>query len=87
MHLFGELWELLVTLAVGGLSGWLAGYFMKTKYSMVINIVIGLIGGFLGKLIMGILGLGGPTNIIGSIIVAVCGSCLLIWLVRKIAGK
>ena len=67
----------------GGGCGWIAGNIMKTGYSLIMNVLLGLVGGVLGGFIFGLLGFA-ITGIIGSIISGVVGSCLIIFIVRKI---
>ena len=75
--------NMLVTLILGGISGWIAGKIMDSEGGIIRNIIIGLIGGALGSAPIGILGFSAQGTIAG-VIVAEAGSCLLIWLVRKL---
>jgi|GEM_PF-1552230 len=46
----GIIWSLII----GGVTGWLAGQFMKgSGYGVLINILLGLVGGFVGNLVFG----------------------------------
>ena len=76
--------HLLVSLAIGALCGLAANKIMKNDSqgflrNAMLGIVGGLIGGFLGHLI----GIGGGW--ISSILLAIAGSCLVVWIARKIA--
>ncbi len=76
--------NILWTLIVGGVAGWLAGQFMKGGgYGLLINIILGLIGGFVGGLVFGLLGLD-ATNLLGRIICATVGAVLVIVVARAI---
>lgn len=76
----GILWSLIV----GGVAGWLAGQLMKGGgYGLLVNIVLGLLGGFVGNLVFGVLGLD-ATNLIGRILCATVGAVLLIVLARAL---
>jgi len=77
------MWNFIVSLIIGGVSGWLAGKIMKSEGSLIRNIILGLVGGLVGGLLGGLIGIG-SSNIIGSIIISVAGACLLIWLAKKI---
>ena len=77
------MWHFIVTILCGALSGWLAGQIMGSSGSWLRNIIIGLVGGVVGSVLLGIIGLGSK-GLIGGIVVAVFGSCVLIWLSRKI---
>lgn len=78
---------LISWLIVGGLAGWIASKIMGTDRQMglLANIGVGVVGAFLGGLIVGILGGSGVTGLnLWSILVALLGSVALIWIVRKI---
>jgi uncharacterized membrane protein YeaQ/YmgE (transglycosylase-associated protein family) len=53
-------------------------------YGLVGDIVIGLIGAFLGGLLANLLIPDANFGLIGSIIVAIIGACLFIWLLRLV---
>ena len=55
----GTQMDLIVTLIVGGLIGWLASLIMKTDAQMGIlaNILVGIVGSFLGHWLAGAMGL------------------------------
>jgi uncharacterized membrane protein YeaQ/YmgE (transglycosylase-associated protein family) len=74
-------------LVVGLIAGWLAGLMMKgSGYGIVGDIIVGLIGAFLGGLIMSFF-VEGAAGFGGSILVALVGACVLIFLVRAISGR
>jgi len=75
----GLIWWLIV----GLVAGWAAGKIMKGKgYGAFMDIVLGIAGAVVGGFLLGFLRLGG--GLIGSIIVATMGACLLVWLARKL---
>jgi uncharacterized membrane protein YeaQ/YmgE (transglycosylase-associated protein family) len=72
-------------LVVGLIAGWLAGVVMKgSGYGIVLDIVLGLVGAFLGGLIFGLF-VQGEYSFWGSIGVAFVGACVLIAITRAIA--
>lgn len=78
---------LLSWIIVGGLSGWLASLIMKKNESMgfFANIIVGIIGAFIGGFVVSLFGKTGVTGFnLWSIIVAVLGAVVLIWIVGKI---
>ena len=77
--------NIIVTLIIGGVIGWLASILMKADAQMGIlaNIIIGIIGSFLGVYVAGALGLH-TYGAIASWIVAVLGASLLIWILRAL---
>ena len=74
-------------LVVGLVAGFLASRVMGAGgYGLVGDIVVGLIGAFLGGLLFGMFGVG-DYGLVGSIVVAFIGACALIWIVRTVAGS
>lgn len=74
--------DLIISLAVAALVGYLAGQFMNLKSAWYINIVLGLLGGFVGSIVFGLIGID-SSNIIGSIVISTVGACLVIFLYKK----
>jgi len=75
---------LIWTLLIGLIAGWLAGKVMKGRgYGVLMDIVLGIVGGMIGRFVFGMLGLA-SWNVIGSIIVSFVGALILIWLVRQL---
>ena len=49
---------LLYSLLIGGVAGWLAGRLMKGGgFGVIINIILGIVGGFVGRWLFGVLGI------------------------------
>ncbi len=72
----------------GLITGWLAGKFTKTKFSILHNIVLGVVGAAVGGFIGESLGFKGVTSFnIGSFAWAVIGSILVLWFMNKFVGK
>ena len=80
------LWKLIVSIVVGALIGWLAGKLMKSKGSLLRNILLGVGGSALGGFLGGLLRID-PTSWIVSMLLAVACSCLLLWLWGKLFPK
>ena len=79
---------LLMWLIVGLVAGWLAGQFMKGGgYGLVGDIVVGIIGAFLGGLVFSFLLPGSSVGFVGSIVVAFIGAVLLIAILRALSGR
>jgi uncharacterized membrane protein YeaQ/YmgE (transglycosylase-associated protein family) len=78
---------LIEILLIGLIAGWLAGKVMRGRgYGVVVDIVVGIIGSFLGGFVFGILGIYAG-SLIGRIIVAFIGAVILIWIVRKLGRR
>ena len=72
---------------IGGLAGWLATKLSKKKVKMglVGNIVLGMLGAFVGNEIARVLGMGGVYGFsMKSLFVATIGASLIIFIVRKL---
>ena len=81
-----SLYDIIVALAIGAVSGWLAGLIMNSKGSLIRNIVLGIVGGFVGNFIFGILNIS-FSLILGSInftpiIISAIGACVVILIVN-----
>jgi uncharacterized membrane protein YeaQ/YmgE (transglycosylase-associated protein family) len=73
-------------LILGGIAGFLAGKVMRGEgYGIIVDILLGLAGGWFGGWLLGILGLGFP--VWSYFITAFLGAVLLVWIVRLIKGK
>jgi uncharacterized membrane protein YeaQ/YmgE (transglycosylase-associated protein family) len=79
--------SLIVTLIIGGLAGWLAGRIMRGGgFGVLMNIVIGVVGSFVGNAMFWLLGLS-ATGFIGRLIVATLGTVVLIYLADYLAKR
>jgi len=75
---------------IGALAGWIASMLTGNngKMGAGANIVVGIIGGFIGGLVMNLLGGSGITGFnLWSLLVAVIGSVILLWIVNAIKRK
>jgi uncharacterized membrane protein YeaQ/YmgE (transglycosylase-associated protein family) len=81
------MWNIIVTILIGALVGWLAGLIMKSKNGFVLNVILGIVGSFVGFFLAGLIGITASKVSIGGVIISVLGACLVIWLVRLITGK
>ncbi len=75
--------QIIISIITGGIAGWLAGKLMKSNFSILGNICIGLVGGIVGGLLLSLIGLSG-SGFIGNIVVGVVGACILIAIGRAI---
>lgn len=78
---------LIISLVVAGVAGWLAGNIMKAQpivignSPIIGNVVLGIIGGFVGSRMLWLIGLG-ASGLIGSLIAAVLGAIVVIYVVN-----
>ncbi|MEO6874296.1 MAG: GlsB/YeaQ/YmgE family stress response membrane protein [Opitutaceae bacterium] len=74
----------LTFILLGALAGWISGLITKGKgFGVMGNIIVGIVGAFLGGFCFGLLGIGAH-NLLGQLIFAVLGALLFIWLLRFI---
>ena len=79
--------SLLVVLLVGLVAGWLAGQIIQgTGFGLIGDMVIGVIGAFIGDWLMPRLGLHLGVGIIGGIINATIGAIVLLLIIRLARG-
>ncbi len=79
--------SILAWIFLGGIAGWIASMIMGTDASqeIMMNIVVGIIGAIMGGVIFSMFGTSGVTGFnLYSLIVAVVGAALFIWIVRMI---
>jgi uncharacterized membrane protein YeaQ/YmgE (transglycosylase-associated protein family) len=71
--------DLLVTIVIGGIVGWLASIMMRTNGQMglLANIVVGIIGSFVGFTLAAAMNIGAD-GAIGRWIISIAGASLLI---------
>jgi uncharacterized membrane protein YeaQ/YmgE (transglycosylase-associated protein family) len=77
----------LIWIIFGALAGWLASLIMKSdaQQGALMNIIVGIVGAFLGGFIFEQFGASGVTGFnLYSLLVAVIGAVLLIWIVRAV---
>lgn len=78
---------ILAWIVLGGVAGWLASLIMRTDASqgIFLNIIIGILGAFVGGMAFNLLGGVGITGFnFYSLFVAILGSVLLLWFVRLV---
>ena len=77
-------------IVIGALAGWIASMIMGKDAQMgaLANIVVGIIGGLVGGLIFNFFGASGTTGFsIWSLVVAVIGAVVLLWIVGLVTKR
>ncbi len=72
--------SILGAVIVGVLAGWIAEQVTGRNHGLITNLVVGVVGAFLGALVAGLLNIG-FAGFVGSLIVSSVGAILLLWLV------
>jgi len=78
---------IIAWLVVGGLAGWIASIIMGKNASMglIANIIVGIVGALVAGFVLRLFGVDGVTGFnIWSILVAIGGACLLLFIVRLV---
>lgn len=76
-------WYLLLGLA----AGWIANLIVKGGSSgLPVNLIVGLVGGVLGGWLFSLIGLV-PVGTLGSLVTAVIGSIVLLWIAALLSHR
>jgi len=76
---------LIIFLAIGAVAGLLAGMLMKGGgFGIIGNIIVGVIGSFIGGFLFNLVGVGAGGGLIGSIITAVVGAVVLLFVISLV---
>jgi uncharacterized membrane protein YeaQ/YmgE (transglycosylase-associated protein family) len=77
--------SLIIFLVVGAIAGWLAGLIVKGYgFGIFGNMIIGIVGAFIGEWLFGHFGIFPAGGIVGELIGAVVGAVILLLLLRLI---
>ncbi len=71
--------NILVVLLVGALAGWLGSMIFKgSGLGLIGNIVVGILGSFVGSWLLGSLGVGMGGSILGAILTGALGAIVIL---------
>lgn len=77
----------LIFLFVGLIAGWIASILAKgSGYGILINLILGVIGSFVGGTIFSVFGIQ-LNGFFGLLISSIVGAVVIIWLVNLLAKK
>lgn len=80
--------SLLTAIIVGGIAGWIASMIMHSPNGILMDIVLGVVGAFVGSILVGALGGNGTTGLnLYSIIVSVVGAIVVIAIGRMFSRR
>ncbi|MCB0628482.1 MAG: GlsB/YeaQ/YmgE family stress response membrane protein [Saprospiraceae bacterium] len=75
-----DLTTLLITLAIGAVAGWIAGTLMRGGgFGLLWNIILGIIGSFVGSWLFGVLGVSSGGGLLGALITSVVGAVVVLF--------
>jgi len=79
---------IIAWLVVGGIAGWLASMVIPSGLGLIGDIVVGVIGGFIGGFLFHAIGEVGMTGLsIWNIFVAFVGAVVLLYVIRFFNGR
>jgi uncharacterized membrane protein YeaQ/YmgE (transglycosylase-associated protein family) len=76
----------IMTIILGALAGFIAEKVMKFDTGLVMNIILGIVGAIVGNFLLGLVGIG-LGGLLGQLVVAVIGACVLIFAYRAINNR
>lgn len=76
----------IMTIILGAIAGWIAEKVMKFDTGLIMNIILGVVGAIIGNWLLSLAGIG-LGGLLGQLIVAVAGACILILAYRAIQGR
>lgn len=74
-------------LIIGLIAGWIAEKVMSRSHGLLMNLVIGVVGAYLGAFIFSLLGLNTSGSWIGALVVATIGAIVLLAIVGAVRGR
>jgi uncharacterized membrane protein YeaQ/YmgE (transglycosylase-associated protein family) len=78
---------MIVALLVGLIAGFLAGKITRgSGYGLLMDLVLGVAGSIVGRFVFGLIGIQ-ATGFIGSILLALIGAEILIWVGRFLKSR
>ncbi len=79
--------DLLSWLFVGLLAGFFASVVVRGRgYGCFLDIVIGLVGAFIGGFLASFLGITGTFHFWGTLLIAFLGACVLVAILKALSG-
>jgi uncharacterized membrane protein YeaQ/YmgE (transglycosylase-associated protein family) len=73
-------------LFIGLIAGFIAEKVMKRDHGLLTNLIVGVVGAYLGGIVFNLMGLG-ATGLFGALAVATVGAILLLFILGMIKGR
>ena len=74
--------DILILLAIGAVAGWLGSVIMTGQgFGLLANIVIGIVGSFIGSWLLAMVGIFDEGSLLGTILTATFGAVVLLFIV------
>lgn len=79
---------LIAMIVLGAIAGWIASLVTRSSTGLLMDIILGIVGAVIGGFIMTFFGQPGITGFdFYSLVVAVIGAIVLIWVGRLLTGS
>ncbi len=75
--------DILISIGIGAVAGWLASLVTNSGGGLIKNIILGLVGGFVGQFICNLLHIS-FAGYLGTILVSAAGAVLVVFIINKI---
>jgi uncharacterized membrane protein YeaQ/YmgE (transglycosylase-associated protein family) len=72
---------------IGLIAGYVAEKLTESNHGLFTNLIVGLIGAFVGGIIANVIGAPPRVGFIANLVVATLGAILFLYLLRKIRGR
>ncbi len=83
-----EIEQIIITLVIGGVAGWLAGILFKGGgFGLVGNIIVGLLGAVLGGWLFRVLNISVGGEWVGPIVTSTIGAIVLLFAISFVKRK
>ena len=80
--------EIISTIVIGSIAGWLGSTIFKgSSLGLVGNIIVGIIGSFVGSWSLGMLGVSLGSGWVGAILTGAVGALIILFLLNLIFKK
>jgi uncharacterized membrane protein YeaQ/YmgE (transglycosylase-associated protein family) len=80
--------NILLWIIFGAIAGWLASMIAKTSQGLMVDIIVGVVGAFIGGFVFNAFGSGGVSGFnLYSLLVAVVGAIILLLIVKAVSPK
>lgn len=76
----------ILWIIIGALAGWIASMIMKTnaQQGLLLDIIVGIIGAFIGGYVVSFFGVDPDANLIISLITAIVGAVILLAIIKAV---
>lgn len=71
---------LIGAIIIGILAGWIAEKVMRRDHGLITNLIVGVVGAFLGSFVATLIGFDAGEGIIPSLLIATAGAILLLFI-------